>query len=74
MKKLLALLLLSLSLFSFTPSNLVSNTKDGGKNKTEKTSPNACKYGQCQATAKSTGNQCKHCVSNSGDYYCYQHK
>lgn len=33
-----------------------------------------CKYGQCQATAKSTGKQCKHCVSNSGDKFCYQHK
>ncbi len=32
-----------------------------------------CKYNQCQATAKSTGNQCKHCVSNSGDSFCYQH-
>lgn len=33
-----------------------------------------CRFGQCQATAKSTGKQCKHCVSNSGDKYCYQHK
>lgn len=33
-----------------------------------------CKYSQCQATAKSTGQQCKHCVSNSGDKFCYQHK
>jgi hypothetical protein len=33
-----------------------------------------CKYGQCQAIAKSTGQQCKHCVSNAGDAYCYQHK
>jgi hypothetical protein len=33
-----------------------------------------CKYGQCHATAKSTGNRCKHCVSNSGDSYCWQHK
>ena len=32
-----------------------------------------CKYGQCQATAKSTGQRCKHCVSNEGDKYCYQH-
>jgi hypothetical protein len=32
-----------------------------------------CKYGQCQATAKSTGEQCLHCVSNSGDLYCWQH-
>jgi hypothetical protein len=33
-----------------------------------------CRFGQCQATAKSTGQQCKHCVSNSGDKFCYQHK
>ncbi len=33
-----------------------------------------CRYGQCQATAKSTGKQCKHCVSNGGDKFCYQHK
>lgn len=32
-----------------------------------------CKYSQCQGIAKSTGNRCKHCVSNSGDKYCYQH-
>lgn len=33
-----------------------------------------CNYGQCQAIAKSTKKQCKHCVSNSGDLYCWQHK
>ena len=33
-----------------------------------------CKYGQCLATAKSTGKRCKHCVSNRGDKYCWQHK
>ena len=32
-----------------------------------------CRFGQCKAIAKSTGNRCKHCVSNSGDSYCYQH-
>ena len=32
-----------------------------------------CKYGQCMATAKSTGKRCKHCVSNRGDRYCWQH-
>jgi len=32
-----------------------------------------CRYGQCHATAKSTGRRCKHCVSNPGDYYCWQH-
>lgn len=34
----------------------------------------ACKYDQCHATAASTGQRCKHCVSNRGDYYCWQHK
>lgn len=33
-----------------------------------------CHYGQCQAIAKSTGNQCQHCVSNAYDIYCWQHK
>ena len=33
-----------------------------------------CKYRQCNATAKSTGKRCKHCVSDSSDYQCYQHK
>jgi hypothetical protein len=32
-----------------------------------------CKYGQCHATAKSTGKRCKHCVSNKGDSNCWQH-
>jgi hypothetical protein len=35
---------------------------------------NTCKYDQCHAVAKSTGLRCKHCVSYSGDIYCYQHK
>jgi len=34
----------------------------------------ACRFSQCKATAKSTGQQCKHCVSKAGDSYCYQHK
>jgi len=33
-----------------------------------------CKYRQCNATAKSTGKRCKHCVSSASDYQCYQHK
>jgi len=32
-----------------------------------------CKYGQCNATAESTGQRCKHCVSNQGDLNCWQH-
>tara|TARA_B110000879_G_C10734344_1_gene341617 strand:- start:149 stop:379 length:231 start_codon:yes stop_codon:yes gene_type:complete len=34
----------------------------------------ACKIRQCNATAKSTGNRCKHCVSDQADYKCWQHK
>jgi hypothetical protein len=33
-----------------------------------------CYYDQCHATAKSTGQRCRHCVSASGDLYCWQHK
>jgi hypothetical protein len=32
-----------------------------------------CNYGQCNAIAKSTNERCKHCVSNEGDLYCWQH-
>jgi hypothetical protein len=33
-----------------------------------------CKIRQCNAIAKSTGKRCKHCVSNSEDKQCWQHK
>jgi hypothetical protein len=33
-----------------------------------------CKYRQCDATATATGNRCKHCVSKSTHYQCYQHR
>jgi len=42
--------------------------------KIETVSTLECKHGQCQGIAKSTGKRCKHCVSNQGDRYCYQHK
>lgn len=66
MKKIILSLIIATSLLGFTPF--------------EKTNPakaeisQTCKNGQCQATAKSTGKQCKHCVSNAGDKFCYQHK
>lgn len=56
----LSLVLSSYSLTSSTPAEA-------------ETSAIKCHHGQCQATAKSTGNQCKHCVSNEGDLYCWQH-
>lgn len=32
-----------------------------------------CNNGQCQAIASLTAKRCKHCVSNPGDIYCWQH-
>lgn len=57
-----------LSLFSFTTINTAQLEKQQSNYSFVE-----CKYSQCQATAKSTGNQCKHCVSNEGDSYCWQH-
>ncbi len=34
----------------------------------------ACKFRQCNATAKSTGNRCKHCVSKDTHWQCWQHR
>lgn len=69
MKKILLLLLIPLLLSSFS-TNITSenNTFTLDFELIE------CKYGQCKATAKSTGNRCKHCVSNEGDSNCWQHK
>ncbi len=59
------LILSSVTLFSF------NNFNKNATNQQEQ--PSACKHGQCQATAASTGNRCLHCVSNAGDSYCWQH-
>ena len=56
--------------FIVYPSN--SNDKINS-NPITKQSDTACRYGQCHATAKSTGLRCRHCVSNEGDLYCWQH-
>jgi hypothetical protein len=71
MKKLILSLLLVFGLFSFSPITPNLHSKNNVENKK---STIECKYGQCQATAKSTGLQCKHCVSEERDSYCYQHK
>jgi hypothetical protein len=56
----------------------ISTTSFGEKQFNQIASPTEevldCHYGQCKATAKSTGNRCRHCVSNEGDSYCWQHK
>ena len=69
MKKiLLAVLLLGTTITLTDARNTYNNSVSVKNNLIE------CRYGQCQATAKSTGQQCKHCVSKSGDKFCYQHK
>jgi hypothetical protein len=66
MKRIITSLLMVFVFMSFSPE-----TKTISHNITYITN---CKFGQCQATAKSTGKQCKHCVSKSGDKFCFQHK
>jgi len=66
MKKIILSFILATSLLSFTPNEKPTPSKAEISQ--------TCKHGQCQATAKSTGKQCKHCVSNTGDKFCYQHK
>jgi predicted carbohydrate-binding protein with CBM5 and CBM33 domain len=56
-----------LTTYSFT------NTKQSGAVETVNETCYSCQYDQCHATAASTGQRCKHCVSNSGDLYCWQH-
>jgi hypothetical protein len=68
MKKYFYLIAFIIFSYSFTGSNdinyLVVNKSDVV----------ACKIRQCNATAKSTGQRCKHCVSNNNDKQCWQHK
>jgi len=63
----LSVLIILLGLLSFSSIN-DSVSKD------KITTEYNCKYGQCHAIAKSTKARCKHCVSNSGDRNCWQHK
>lgn len=74
MKKLILLSFLVFGLVSFTPNTLEKSKNRNSVKKIETVDNVDCKHGQCQATAKSTGKQCKHCVSEKGDLYCWQHK
>ena len=67
MKKILLGLGLGLTLLGGMSTKSVSNS-DSAKEEIA-----GCRYGQCHATAKSTGRRCRACVSNSGDYYCGWH-
>ena len=68
MKKAFFVLLIALSTMSFL------SIEDNQTIQNERVENVECKYRQCNATAKSTGERCKHCVSKSSDYQCYQHK
>jgi hypothetical protein len=71
MKKIILSFLLFLALgISYSFSSIESNKLVRNEISIENY---GCKYGQCTATAKSTGNRCKHCVSNKGDSTCWQH-
>ena len=69
-KKFIGLFLFAALVISYSFTNIESNNQILNSTTIEN---DACKYGQCHATAQSTGNRCLHCVSNSGDYTCYQH-
>jgi hypothetical protein len=74
MKKILLFLIVLLGQFYITNAgNELSEKALNLKNHLVFTARYDCKYGQCQAIAKSTGKQCRHCVSNYGDLYCWQH-
>lgn len=68
--RMLTLALASLALLA-TPAPVAQNQTQVSA--TEKAAID-CNFGQCNAIARSTGQRCKHCVSNRGDLYCWQHK
>jgi hypothetical protein len=68
MKKIIFILLACLITMSFVAINDISDTNEVRIENLE------CKHRQCDAIAKSTGKRCKHCVSKSKDYQCWQHK
>lgn len=77
MKGTVVALLTSLLLFAGASKTSADTTKANPKSPSATVSTNEevnCRHGQCLAIAKSTGERCKHCVSNPGDLYCYQHK
>ena len=62
-----------IAIFSFVTMSFIS-VEDVNTIKETKIENVKCKFRQCNATAKSTGKRCKHCVSKKEDYQCYQHK
>jgi len=74
MKTLQKFLFISAVLLTLTSISLASgeNLSDNVAVATEQCE--TCRFDQCHATAKSTRQRCRHCVSSSGDIYCWQHQ
>lgn len=70
MKKLFLLSFLAVSFLSISTNSFAKDFENTVK---IENASYACRFSQCQAIAKSTGKQCKHCVSKKGDFYCWQH-
>ena len=64
----LGVIVLSTGFYSFNNSKTVDFVNE------QRSECVTCRLDQCHAIAKSTGRRCKHCVSNTGDLYCWQHK
>jgi hypothetical protein len=74
MKTLQKFLFISAVALTITSISFASGEKqaDNGTVATEQCY--TCRYDQCHAISKSTGQRCRHCVSYSGDIYCWQHQ
>ena len=68
------LILSIITLVTLTSFIAVDKVQSNNQKITSEVSSVECKYSQCTAIAASTGKTCKHCVSNEGDLYCWQHK
>ena len=68
------LILSIITLVTLTSFIAIDKVQSNNQKTTSEVSSVECKYSQCTAIAASTGKTCKHCVSNEGDLYCWQHK
>jgi hypothetical protein len=64
----------TLLFFLFTSESNAIKTFDSSQVSESQFICYSCRFDQCHAIAKSTGERCRHCVSTSGDIYCWQHQ
>jgi hypothetical protein len=72
MKTLRKIIIISVGAMLLTTYSFTNTVQSSGVETVNETCY-SCQFDQCHAIAKSTGQRCKHCVSNNGDLYCYQH-